>query len=215
MNTINRVNDPLEGYFRFIMASNLYVSFINYNNTHTEDLSELSDKEFDKLYIEFERGNLQSLQSTVGVSCFSNRLNSIMMWGHYADNHKGICIEFSKELPPFNQARKVEYNDDINTIPISSKENLNEEFFVKTISNSLFRKREEWRYENEQRIVYKANEALKYDELAIKAIYFGIRSSNEDIELVIKALKDIKHLKYFKCFIDGDHSINFEQIDCC
>ena len=32
------------------------------------------------------------------ASCFSERNNSLLMWGHYADNHRGICIKF-KSLP--------------------------------------------------------------------------------------------------------------------
>jgi len=29
-----------------------------------------------------------------GVLCFSRRWNNILMWSHYADGHKGICLGF-------------------------------------------------------------------------------------------------------------------------
>ena len=30
-----------------------------------------------------------------GISCFSEKPDNILMWSHYADNHKGVCLGFS------------------------------------------------------------------------------------------------------------------------
>jgi hypothetical protein len=40
-----------------------------------------------------EHTRLESFES-YGVSCFSESWNSILMWSHYADRHKGICLGF-------------------------------------------------------------------------------------------------------------------------
>ncbi len=37
------------------------------------------------------------------------------MWSHYADSHKGICLEFDTSFEPFNKSRQVKYG---NKIPI-------------------------------------------------------------------------------------------------
>jgi hypothetical protein len=34
-------------------------------------------------------------KTLVGVSCFATNPNSVVMWSHYANQHTGICIEFS------------------------------------------------------------------------------------------------------------------------
>ncbi len=34
------------------------------------------------------------VRASLGVICFSERSDSLLMWSHYADNHNGICIEF-------------------------------------------------------------------------------------------------------------------------
>ena len=31
----------------------------------------------------------------LGVSCFATNPNSVVMWSHYANQHQGICVEFS------------------------------------------------------------------------------------------------------------------------
>ena len=38
---------------------------------------------------------LSRFRNLVRVSCFAKNPNSVVMWSHYANQHKGICIEFS------------------------------------------------------------------------------------------------------------------------
>jgi hypothetical protein len=40
----------------------------------------------------FDDGNI------LRASCFSEKRDSLLMWGHYADNHKGICLSFKSIL---------------------------------------------------------------------------------------------------------------------
>jgi hypothetical protein len=37
---------------------------------------------------------LSRFRNLVRVSCFAKNPNSVLMWSHYANQHKGICIEF-------------------------------------------------------------------------------------------------------------------------
>jgi hypothetical protein len=32
--------------------------------------------------------------SSVGIYCVSTNYDDVLMWSHYADSHKGICLEF-------------------------------------------------------------------------------------------------------------------------
>jgi hypothetical protein len=69
-----------------------------------KDMPYISPKERDK-YIEedkkrFIEANLDpGLKENIYVTCFSETYESIVMWSHYANDHKGFCIEYDfKEL---------------------------------------------------------------------------------------------------------------------
>src|SRR5580704_16264537 len=44
----------------------------------------------DRVIEQFAKGTREALR----VGCFSERNDSILMWSHYADHHRGICIEY-------------------------------------------------------------------------------------------------------------------------
>ena len=44
-----------------------------------------------------------------GVLSLSEQWNSVLMWSHYADNHRGMCIEFDTTELPHPNLRAVEY----------------------------------------------------------------------------------------------------------
>jgi len=42
--------------------------------------------------------------------CLSAKADCPLMWGHYADHHRGVCLEFSVRTPEFCQAIQVDYS---------------------------------------------------------------------------------------------------------
>jgi hypothetical protein len=42
---------------------------------------------------------ISSASSICGVLCFSRNWNNLMLWSHYADRHKGICLGFDVRVP--------------------------------------------------------------------------------------------------------------------
>ena len=104
------------------------------------------------------------------------------MWGHYADNHKGILIEFDATHPIMQKASKVKYSEKLNDVIIKEKSDFSK--LDSIIYNSLMTKHNSWGYENKYRI--RAGGIIKYDSKLIKAIYFGIKTSYEDKEKLKK-----------------------------
>ena len=51
------------------------------------------------------------------IYCLTPIPNNILMWSHYADNHKGICLEFDTSIRLFGTAREVDYRE---TYPLLS-----------------------------------------------------------------------------------------------
>lgn len=127
------------------------------------------------------RASIKHASENLGVSCFSESKDIILMWSHYADHHKGMCIEFDTKEQPFPSLCKVEYEiefPEVNPIfAIREDFNIYMKFFIT--------KYIEWNYEREWRlIVPEADSKQTYSAKAIKAIYFGSRAKESDIKII-------------------------------
>ena len=101
------LNDPFE--FRMMIddfksPSEMYEFVDEYNKI--EDQGQLTreqlQKAMDELGFEALKENFQEkiedikahTLKNMRVTCFTERYNSILMWSHYANNHKGFCLRF-------------------------------------------------------------------------------------------------------------------------
>lgn len=51
-----------------------------------------------QIYIDDLRKRFSNMfKENCGIACFTERPDSLTMWAHYAENHKGICFEYSKD----------------------------------------------------------------------------------------------------------------------
>lgn len=128
-----------------------------------------------------------------GICSFTANLHSILMWSHYAENHKGVAFGFS--LKTLNgsgrKVRKVEYPEKRGNIKISlnSKEIQNEKFEI--VNNAFLKKSPDWKYEEEYRLIEKdaANTAIPIPLGALKLIVFGVEA---DVETKGKILQEVR-----------------------
>lgn len=51
----------------------------------------------------------QEVRKNTGIYCFTKSEDNILMWSHYANEHKGICLEFDHSDPDLFTAAKVNY----------------------------------------------------------------------------------------------------------
>lgn len=141
---------------------------------------------------QFQKLVLQSF----GICSFSEINNDMLMWSHYADSHKGLCLEFSR-APGFilEYARPIEYpeNDDFPYIDYwisSTNEQLNE------ISKIVLTKSRHWDYEKEWRIIlpsptnienYKGH-FFTYPNEMLSGVVFGYRMNENERQTIINIL---------------------------
>lgn len=142
----------------------------------------------------------QSVNRRHGVICFSEDWSSSIMWGHYANNHKGICLGFDLEYkedpiyPVIYLNEKINIDDHYDVKLINGKPAWSREKgdAMQLIENNLRMKSSMWQYEKEHRIFVKleecklksvhSNNLFFYDlhddnlDISVKEVIFGIRN---------------------------------------
>jgi len=200
-------NDP----FEFSMVLNLK----NYKTSYSKLYSK-------KLNVRF----------TVFCVVGKESINNTLLWSHYADSHKGICIEFTPNYEssksPFKNLEKVIYYDKIPKLRYESEGDLRE-FVIKVINA----KAKCWEYENEWRSIIRKDfgekviislennldidkgRLHKFDSSTITKIILGCKISTQDERVVLKWVDDLGNSELIveKCFKDKlDYKLKFKQI---
>jgi len=147
------------------------------------------------------------------------------MWSHYADNHRGIVIEFDFSSDPCSKLYKVQYSKHrIKTLPtIDPKKSILNATIFRDIAIT---KADEWSYEKEYRGIYDLSETKKIivnnqaiylksiDPKCIKRIYFGVSCPELLINEIKKELSrpELKHVVTENVYLDHyDYKLRFES----
>ncbi|MBY2983636.1 DUF2971 domain-containing protein [Rhizobium leguminosarum] len=96
------------------------------------------------------RRRRDEIHARVGIICFSDRWNDPLMWSHYADRHRGICLGF--DVSDAANPRRIRYRTDLpdpTTLGYASLEEMTEQQW----SEMGFVKSRDWVYEREHRLV--------------------------------------------------------------
>ncbi len=144
------------------------------------------------------------VESSGVLSLSSNPENSVM-WSHYADSHKGVCLGF--DFP--ENWHQLDDNEMIGIAPVLyADENPFIAFFTDIINHFLETtetpewksvwmpamafaygtKGKDWWYEKEHRVIRKTSGNVAFDLSYLKEIIFGMETTQEDKALVHKIL---------------------------
>lgn len=150
------------------------------------------------------------------VSSFTVQNDNILMWSHYANNHKGFCIEYAIDKKEKNELL-------FNLFPViysKKRTKMNELFFNnRTIfewyKNGLLKKADFWSYEKEWRLILLENDCLvdkTFSFYPIKAIYLGCKISDEEKEKIRKLIVD-KNIELYQGEMSKEYyQINFRKV---
>lgn len=111
-----------------------------------------------------------------GVLCLSTRYDSPLMWSHYADQHRGICVEFDVSKLPPGALRKVVYGTSREVAASSIRNWLREDSLQarEEIERAcLLTKSTEWNYEEEYRLLGPIGSQTSV--ASTRSITFGLR----------------------------------------
>ena len=124
---------------------------------------------------ELERGTLAAMRTVHGVYCLSERHDNVQMWAHYADGHRGVCLEMDGPEVS-NSAREVQYVD---TLPVI-------DYFAHSPEEvariAMLSKQSNWAYEKEWRIIEPefSPGVHRLRQSVVTGIIFGVKTPARD-----------------------------------
>lgn len=133
-----------------------------------------------------------------GVFTLSELSSNILLWSHYADNHKGFCIEFLRS-PNNNLGNNeitlpVEYCIKFPFIKLGEVKRNNEKWIMKALTT----KAKDWEYEKEWRLFYKKCNVLERLPAPISGIIFGSRMKVQHKKTIKNVLKNEPNIKFMQ-----------------
>ncbi len=125
-----------------------------------------------------------------GIFSLAKRSECPLMWSHYGDQHKGICLGYSVPADIAGQLHRVRYGGSrlIKASLVAAMLSGNQSAQREVDDAVLFRKAYAWQYEKEWRLI--GARGLQDSRMELKEVVFGMRCSTPVIYAVVKALED-------------------------
>ncbi|MCB1276765.1 DUF2971 domain-containing protein [Prosthecobacter sp.] len=158
------------------------------------------------------------------ILCCSHREDSILMWSHYAEQHRGIVMEFEtaemiEGVDLATEAYEVRYRSSPPSIPALHPDMAS---FEETLLQVLTTKALEWSYEEEVRIRIPANDRLNSEEpldlsidpKCLKRVIVGCYDHpKEKTYAAVERLAEmpsLKHVTFQRAYLDShDYKLRF------
>ena len=131
----------------------------------------------------------QFLATSFGVLSLAGNRESMLMWSHYADSHRGYCVALDGKALAYRlfglllkdkeaiDSCKVQYGRDLPIVIPTADEEVDRERYRSLLSS----KSQDWAYEEEYRFIYvgktRLSRGIKRD--AIKRVIFGCQMPPE------------------------------------
>ncbi|MBL0508167.1 DUF2971 domain-containing protein [Aeromonas caviae] len=153
---LNVLNDPFEGFITQDVLDKLV------NRAHPT-LPRNKGASYSEIY--HARKHIRNQIDSIGISSFSETSRNLLMWSHYASEHKGICIGYkmplikahsSREIP-LPKLRKVNYDSllfDHEYIELLKNKSIDTDTVMVEIGERILTtKSDSWSYEKEHRYI--------------------------------------------------------------
>jgi len=139
-------------------------------------------------------------RSRTRVCCLSASCNNVVMWAHYANQHKGMCLMFNSHKSGLirDNVLPVQYYDKYPSDLVDARRIDDWGMLTKHL---LAAKSSAWSYEQEWR-AFRVNDSnaddtkgalYKYDPSLLSGVVFGIKASSYNIARVKSAISNWKY----------------------
>lgn len=189
-NTSVNFNDPFDcrAYLNFGSSEKeCRMNFDKLNKAFGNELPDLHKKVWNHLLKKPDDFNLMNsygiannIEKTIGVTCFSENYNNTLMWSHYADSHKGLVLEFKKDIKGTLSQKMLPVNY-FENYPIINVSDYKEEQMISVVFQVICAKGIDWEYENEWRAITANGSGLEnFDKSELSGVIFGLNTEEND-----------------------------------
>lgn len=146
-----------------------------------EKAAELKQSSMDEIY-DFS----VQVADHLGILSLATKRDNVLMWSHYANSHRGFCLEFDASMEPFCRAHRVIYAShrqpfSFATDPAANRANA---------ENFVLTKHADWEYEGEWRVIApKGRESYPFSQQALVGVIFGCSMSDADRNRVMSCIR--------------------------
>ncbi len=195
------INNGMNEHFAYLVANKRDIELEK--NQLRERL-----KDLDQYQKEFEEINDTNTDKYLGVLSLSGRWNSILMWSHYGDFHKGYCIGFDEEKMRntgfFGKGGNVSYSDEVPKID-PFNDDVRQTSFYQT-----HYKAKDWEYEEEYRLTKlyfdkpdeEPNRLITIPDECLREVIIGMKASDIQKEEIIDVCKT-KNIQVYQAYKDS------------
>ncbi len=211
--SITQFNDPYDCHFTIKDLPSLEVFESFWKQFFKE-------KEKYQQYLELYKSNpdkclspilntLQRLLNYYGICCFTEHKDNLLMWSHYADSHKGVCLGFDYDMmtKQFTQFDKVDYKDEPYFYELTD--------VAQATAKAILTKSSKWQYENEIRFLMERSKSCGFNIQALKEINFGSRSHPRHRLNIIHLVQKLGYNCSFNQadIIKSNYSLSFSAVN--
>lgn len=163
-----------------------------------------------------------SIVNKNGIFCLCNSFENDLLWGYYADGHKGYCVEYDIDII----SKQYNYNPNYTPLDVIDVDYPTEMPEIKEKNaNALIQNHDEmfklligskpnnWKHEDEVRLIFEKSEFVAIDYRAITGVYFGMKTSDADIQSIMKVLKGRGVIYYKMFFPSGSYKMQRNKIE--
>jgi len=125
-----------------------------------------------------------------GICALAERCDCPLMWSHYGDQHRGICIGSSVPANAAGDIRKVEYGGSwlVQASAVADMLAGDDDARHRVDEAVLMQKAEGWSYEQEWRLI--GSRGVQNSHLEMEEVVFGLKCAAASKYITMKALKE-------------------------
>mgnify|MGYP000323936275 CR=1 FL=1 len=208
-------NDPLDSSACYQSSLTEYEMLLAWDSTVSKLNYGTGDTSVAGMQEDLERYCNEYLDG-IGILSMSADYASPLMWSHYADNHKGVCLGFRRDRefevndfysPPLTQ---VVYGGSrtININNFLEDRYPDKDFMRQLVMPALLAKAPNWFYEHEWRYLHDYANVESEIPADLEEVIFGWRVSDHVKETVFRLLLGFTEVQYYQMEF---HTESFEM----
>lgn len=169
-------------------------------------------------FADLERGLNDAMNNSFLVGCLCTSFKNHLMWSHYADSHRGFCIEYDyseaggQELS--GMLLPVVYSAERRLVPWKMQIDNNSQMSGVQVLLGMMTKDSAWSYENEWRVLSNVRESPDIKMPRVSCIYLGVSISDEHRAEVLKIAEEL-HIPVKQMVLDRvKYALRTKDVSC-